>query len=71
MADITPQEALVWVQVGTTLFQVAKGPVESVFAAIHSQPDLEKDNAQLDATHAAYLAREAQAEKDAGVTPND
>ncbi len=54
-------QVLVWVQVGQQRYQVAKGPLSTVRAALEAR-GIEADNAQLDLVATGYAKRIARAE---------
>lgn len=66
---MNPDKVMVWIQVGGVLTQVAMGTFASIRAALSGAPGVEADNVALDATHADYQRRIAQAKLEAGATP--
>jgi hypothetical protein len=68
-----PNEALVYIQIGETLYAVARGPVGAVVNWIRNSntENIQADNDKLDEIDADDQRRIAQAEQEAGLTPKD
>jgi len=64
-------EALVYIQIGETVYPIVKGAIDDVLGWVRSAnaENVQADNDKLDQIHADNLRRIAQAEQEAGLTP--